>query len=1045
MDFKSLEKKWQQRWKQAKVFTASAAGKKKWFNLEMFPYPSSTGLHMGHAFNYVLGDIYARFKRMHGFSVLYPMGYDAFGLPAENAAIKANSHPKPYTEQAIKNFIVQQQALGLSYDWERIITTCDPDYYRWNQLLFLHFFKKGLVYKKKASVNWCSQCTTVLANEQVHGGACWRHQETLVEIKQLEQWFIKTTVYADELLDTIDDLDWPERIKQMQKNWIGKSEGAEIVFDVATESNFVLLHGYTGSAEKNFFPWLKKELERSGHAVFAPNLPNTSNPNISEQVGYVLKNYTFDEHTVLLGHSLGSVVALKIVEQLKNPIKKLVLAAGFAQPKFKDKERPFETTFDWQFDFNNIKKNVKHIVILRDIKDSAVPAEKADYLKEKIGGEIIDFVAERSHICGEQEPEVLNTCLERWHVFTTRPDTLFGVTFLVVAAQHPELMSLVTPQQKNAVNSFLKKLNTTKQEDLDKMEKEGVFIGSYAIHPLTEEKIPIYTGNFVVVDYGSGIVMAVPAHDQRDFEFAKKYSIPIKIVIQPKEKKLDVNYLQEAYTHEGILVNSRQFNDLPTAAAKEKIVHFLTQQKKGKKTTQYKLRDWLVSRQRYWGTPIPFIHCSHCGLVPVPEKDLPVLLPENVTFGKGNPLETNKEFVHTHCPTCKKPAKRETDTMDTFFDSSWYFLRFTDPTNGKQPFEKKKADSWMPVDFYVGGAEHACGHLIYARFFTKVLRDLGLVTCDEPFKKLFNQGMLHGEDGHVMSKSRGNVINPLEVIEQYGADTLRMFLVSVASADKDMIWSTEGIVSVHKVLQKLITLFATMTITTSSKRLESKLHQTIKEVTQYTEAIKYNLAVISLRTFIDDLGKEKTIAKHDAAAFLKLLHPFCPHITEELWEKLKNKQVITLESWPVHQEKKINQKIDAAEKFIQATTADIANILNLIKIKPQTITLFIAESWKYPLFKKLHTEKTRDFSALMKKFADKEKGQDIAKIVQQFMKGALKTDIVISLEEEADALKEQKLLLEKQFGAKIEIIHAETSKEQKAKQAIPGKVAIMVS
>src|SRR3989344_2611288 len=493
INFKEIEQKWQKKWEQAEIFHVKEdKNKKKYFCLEMYPYPSSSGLHMGHALNYSIGDIYSRFKRMNSYNVLYPMGFDSFGLPAENAAIKNKSHPKIFTENAINNYIKQMKELGLSYDWSRTLMSHDPNYYKWNQYFFLKFLEKGLAYRKKARVNWCPDCKTVLANEQVHEGKCWRHKETNAQIKQLEQWFFKTTEYAEELLNDIEKLDWPERIKIMQRNWIGKSDGTEIKFKI-----------------------------------------------------------------------------------------------------------------------------------------------NDDY----------------------------------WTIFTTRPDTLYGVTFMVVAANHPNLNKLVTKSQKKDVDTFLKKIHSTKQEDIDQLEKEGVFTGSYAEHPLTNEKIPVYAGNFVIAEYGSGMVMAVPAHDQRDFEFAKKYNIPIKIVVEPKGKKIKTNEMKEAYTKDGIIVNSSKFDGITNQEAKVNITEYLESKKIGKKTTQYKLRDWLVSRQRYWGTPIPVIYCKSCGIVPVPEKDLPGKLPEKVSFGKGNPLESNANFVNVKCPDCRNDARRETDTMDTFVDS----------------------------------------------------------------------------------------------------------------------------------------------------------------------------------------------------------------------------------------------------------------------------------------------------------------------------------------------------------------------------------------
>ena len=757
INFSRIEKKWQARWQEKKIFEVLEKPKlKKFYVLEMFPYPSASGLHMGHAFNYTIGDIFARFKRMKGFNVLYPMGYDALGLPAENAAIKANSHPKKFTDEAIHNFIKQQKALGLSYDWSRMIKTCDSEYYKWNQYFFLKFYENGLVYRKKAPVNWCSKCDTVLANEQVHSGKCWRHKDTDVEIKHLEQWFIKTTKYADELLEMVDKLEWPERIKIMQKNWIGKSYGTEI-------------------------------------------------------------------------------------------------------------------------DFN-------------------------------IDG-------------------------KKWPIFTTRPDTIFGVTFMVVSAQHLKLMELVTDSQKNEVEQFLKKIKSTSEKDLEELEKEGAFTGSYAINPVTHDKIPVYAGNFVVVDYGNGMVMAVPAHDQRDFEFAKKYGIPIKVVIDPPDYSLKVEKMSRAYTARGRLVNSGSFNGWDNIEAIEEITKFLENKKVGKSSVQYKLKDWLISRQRYWGTPIPMVYCDKCGIVPVSEKELPVKLPEDVEFGRGNPLTTNENFVNVICPKCGAKACRETDTMDTFFDSSWYFLRYCDPHNTEFPFDKDKIEYWMPVDQYIGGAEHACMHLIYARFFTKALRDLGFLKFNEPFTKLFNQGMLHGNDGAVMSKSRGNVIVPEQVSEKYGIDTARLFLVSIASPDKDIEWSDKGIEGSLRFIKKIFDYFENLNLGSSSAQIESKVNKTIKEISSDIEEFRYNLAVIKLRQLFESISEEKEVSKNDIESFVKMLSIFCPHIAEELWEKLENTKFISLEKWPKSDKTKIDEKFDEQEKSTEKTVSDINNILNILKEK----------------------------------------------------------------------------------------------------------------
>ncbi|MDP3992041.1 MAG: leucine--tRNA ligase [Nanoarchaeota archaeon] len=752
-NFKKIEQKWQKKWEESKVFRAKEGKKKKFYSLEMYPYPSSSGLHMGHAFNYVLGDIYARFKRMQGFNVLHPMGYDSFGLPAENAAIKEGVHPRTFTDSAIKNFIQQQKMLGLSYDWERMLMSHDANYYKWNQWFFIKMYEKGLAYRKKAPVNWCPKCQTVLANEQVHNGKCWRHDDTEVEIRNLEQWFLKITDYAEELLREIDGLDWPERIKIMQRNWIGRSEGADIDFEI------------------------------------------------------------------------------------------------------------------------NGKK---------------------------------------------------------WPVFTIRPDTLFGVTFMVVSAQHPELMGLVTEQQKKEAQRFLKKIKSTKQGDIDKLEKEGVFTGSYAINPISREKIPVYAGNFVVAEYGSGMVMGVPAHDQRDFEFAKKYKLPIRQVVSGE------NIREKAFEGFGTLINSGNFNGLSSDEAMEHITKALGFKKLGRKKIQYKMRDWLVSRQRYWGTPIPMLYDEYGNVFPIDESDLPIRLPDDIKFGKGNPLETSKTFINIR--KNGKNYRRETDTMDTFFDSSWYFLRFTDPKNKKAAFDRKKVDYWLPVDFYTGGAEHAVMHLLYARFFTKVLRDLGMVSksLSEPFKRLFNQGMLHGPDGFVMSKSRGNVVLPEEVSERYGIDTARFFLISVASPDKDTQWSENGIDGSLKFISKVMDYFSDIKFEKTNARIESKLNKTIKEVTSYIENLQYNLATIKIRELFSHM--ERGADKKTAENFLKLLSPFCPHITEEIWHNLGNKGFVSLEKWPVADERKINEQFEKEEKLIDDVVNDINNVVNIVKNKGKNVS-----------------------------------------------------------------------------------------------------------
>jgi leucyl-tRNA synthetase len=692
---------------------------------------------------------------MQGFNVLYPMGYDSLGLPAENAAIKENTHPEEYTKKSTANFMKQQKSLGFSYDWSRMVNTSKSEYYKWDQWIFLKMFEKGIAYKKNASVNWCPSCKTVLANEQAQGGICERCK-TPLEIKHLEQWFFKITNYVDELLDEIDNLDWPARTKAMQKNWIGKSYGTEINFEINGE---------------------------------------------------------------------------------------------------------------------------------------------------------------------------------KWPIFTTRPDTIYGVTFMVISAQHTRLMDLVTDKQKKEVEKFLKRLKSVSEKELEDMEKEGVFTGSYAINPITKEKIPVYVGNFVIADYGSGMVMGVPAHDERDFEFAKKYEIPIKVVIDPIGQEIEKpEKMTYAYTEKGNLINSGEFNEMDNEEAKEKITEYLRKKNLGKKVIQFKLRDWLISRQRYWGAPIPVVYCEKCGIVPVNEEDLPIKLPKEVKFGKGNPLLTNEKWIKTKCPKCKGSARRETDTMDTFVNSSWYFLRYCDPNNDKEIFDRKKVKYWMPIDQYIGGAEHACMHLIYCRFYTKFLRDLGLLNFDEPAKKLFHQGMLHGEDGYVMSKSRGNVVDPIDVIKKYSADSLRLALMSFASPDSDTNWDEKVLIGSHRFLNKVYEKLENIKISKQANpKIESKLNKTIKEVTDYIEDFKYNLAIIKIRELFEHLPEE--VSKDVLEKNLKLLSPFCPHICEELWEKIGNKNFISLEEWPECEEKKIDERFEREEEAMEKIIGDILNIQKIIEAR----------------------------------------------------------------------------------------------------------------
>ena len=768
-DFAAVEKKWQKKWEEKKIFEVKEdPKKKKYYVLEMYPYPSASYLHMGHVRNYTIGDVYARFRRMNGFNVLYPMGFDSFGLPAETAAKKEGIHPKTFTENSIKKITEYFKALGNSYDWSKTLSSHEPAYYRWNQYFFLKMFEKGLAYRKEALVNWCENCQSVLANEEAESGKCWRCGNEVTK-KNMAQWFLKITNYADRLLEGLKNIEWSDRIKTMQENWIGRSEGTEILFDV------------------------------------------------------------------------------------------------------------------------NGKK---------------------------------------------------------WSVFTTRPDTLFGVTFVVVAAGHPGLMELVTKDKKEVVEEFVKRCQKARsQEEIEKLDKDGVFTGSYAINPLTGEKVPVWTGNFVIADYGSGMVMAVPAHDERDFEFAKKYKIPVKLVIKPDNGKvLGSNDMVEAYVAGGVLINSEAFSGLNNDEAMVHITKALEEKKLGRKTVNYKIRDWMISRQRYWGTPIPMIHCDKCGVVAVPEKELPVLLPEKVDFKAvaTNPLMTNSEFVNVKCPKCGGKAKRETDTMGGFMDSSWYFLRYCDNKNTKKAFEAEKVNYWMPVDQYIGGAEHAVMHLIYARFFIKFLKDLGLVKIDEPFQKLFNQGIVY-RDGAKMSKSKGNAVFQTDISNKYGIDTARLFLMFVASPDKQMEWNDESVEGAYRVINKMIKLSEKLKDKVDGRE-ESKINELVKKVTENIETFEYPKAIVPMFDTINYFG-ENGISKTSYEKLLKLISPFCPHISEELWEKIGNKGFISVSEWPKVDEGKINEKFEQEDKAMDKTVGDILNILKIVKEKegkePESVYLYV--------------------------------------------------------------------------------------------------------
>jgi len=752
-DFQAVEARWQKQWDESGAFSVSEDPRRpKFYALEMYPYPSGR-IHMGHVRNYSIGDVIARFKMMRGFNVLHPIGWDALGLPAENAAIKSGIHPQKWTMDNIAHMKMQLRRMGFAYDWTREISTCLPEYYKWNQWIFLKMFERGLAYRRESRVNWCPSCRTVLANEQAAGGSCWRCSSA-VEHKKMEQWVLKITDYADELLSGHGQLGkWPEHVLAMQKNWIGRSEGATVDFPVP---------------------------------------------------------------------ALGTSI----------------------------------------------------------------------------------------------------------RVFTTRLDTIFGATFLVLSAEHPLVDSLVRGPRETGLRGWVSKTIAESRvtREIGDTDKEGVDTGMTAVNPFTGEPIPIWLANYVLMEYGTGAIMAVPAHDGRDFDFAKKYGLPIREVIvpeggapSPRESAADL------FEDFGVLVDSGPYDGLPSVEAIEKMAAWAGDKGCGEKAVTFRLRDWGISRQRYWGTPIPMIHCETCGIVPVPYADLPVRIPYEAEFTgeAGSPLEKIPSFVNVACPKCGRPARRETDTMDTFVDSSWYFFRYTSPTNDRLPFARTAADYWLPVDLYIGGVEHAILHLIYSRFFTRLLRDLGLTALDEPFPHYLAQGMVT-KDGSAMSKSKGNVVDPDEMLRHYGADALRLFVLFAAPPEKEFAWNEEGIEGCSRFLGRVWQLFREISAfraggssavtgpsdADAASRVRKKIHQTIRKVGEDVECrFHLNTAVSAIMEFTNVLRKEKDTLRNSAEgrallgealeALILALAPFTPHICEEMWRESGHEALILRTPWPV--------------------------------------------------------------------------------------------------------------------------------------------------
>ncbi len=736
--FHSIELKWRAYWAKHNTFQAmedpSIPKEKRRYVLDMFPYPSSAGLHVGHPEGYTATDIYCRYLRMNGFNVLHPMGFDAFGLPAENYAIKTGTHPAATTQANIDMFRKQIQSLGFSYDWTRELSTCDPDYYKWTQWIFLRLFEHGLAYEADTPINWCPSCKTGLANEEVKDGECERCGAKVTR-RRIRQWILKITAYAERLLEDLDELDWPEPVKQMQRNWIGKSEGANVVFKL-------------------------------------------------------------DNHAELL------------------------------------------------------------------------------------------------------------------EIYTTRPDTLFGATYMVLAPEHALVEIITTASQKAAVKAYVEE--AAKKSDLERTDlakdKTGVFTGAYAINPVNGAKIPVWISDYILISYGTGAIMAVPAHDERDWDFAKKFKLPIIQVVANSEPQAGADYSAEpaeCSAADGWAVNSGEFTGLATAVFKSTIISWLGEKGVGQKAINYKLRDWVFSRQRYWGEPIPVVHCDKCGIVALKDSDLPLLLPDVKTYaptGTGeSPLAGISEWVNTSCPRCGGSAKRETNTMPQWAGSCWYYLRFLDSKNSNAFADKSKINYWMPVDLYVGGVEHAVLHLLYSRFWHKVLYDLGLVNTKEPFQRLVNQGMILGEDGQKMSKSRGNVINPDDIVNEFGADAMRLYEMFMGPLEITKPWATAGLVGVSRFLERLWAISEKPLVETEApKELLKLLHKTIKKVSEDSDALAFNTAISAMMILSTELAREINISRTVWESLVKLVAPYAPHLAEELWEKLGHHESISKAAWPVY-------------------------------------------------------------------------------------------------------------------------------------------------
>ncbi len=944
-----IETYWQQFWYQHNLYKAiDFDSRPKKYILTEFPYPSGASLHIGHAFRYTVPDVYARFLRMNGYNVLFPMGWDAFGLPTEERARKEGQNPKLITQENIKNFKQQLLRMGYGFDWDREFATTDPEYYKWTQWIFGEFYKAGLAEQKEMEVWWCPELKTVLSNEEVldgpDGTKVSERGEHPVVRKKMRQWVLKMPVYAEKLLAGLEETHFPEHIKEMQRNWIGKSEGCVVKWPVVmgidnTQTKVIILHGYGAEANSNFFPWLKAELEKLGCTVWLQTLPNTDNPNIDEQVEFVRQSVTFDSQTILVGHSLGGVVAMRLLERLPQPILGLVLVGSLYKSELLIDFKPsFLKQLNWQWDFDKIRQQANSIKVLSDLQDCYIPVSQGRDLASLLQAELIEYQAEGTHFMSLQEPKVLSSIqqiLKNYRLkqandsqifietFTTRVDTIFAATFLVLAPEHTLVEQITTTEHTDTVKNYLAEVaNKSERERQIGAEKTGVFTGSYAVNPVTGELLPIWVADYVLGGYGTGAIMAVPGHDERDYEFAQKFGLPVRENVKPASGEK----VATIFTEYGILYNSGDYSGLTSQEAKIKLTAELEATGQGYRQVNYKFRDWVFSRQRYWGEPFPFeyyklnsVDSKNVGRTVdidgelyqvklLSMEELPLMLPDVEDYlpsDDGRSPLAKTEWINIRDGQGRIIGKREPDTMPNWAGSSWYYLRFCDSKNDQEFASYDKLKYWLPVDHYFGGSEHTTLHLLYSRFWHRFLYDLGYVPTPEPYDYRTNGGLLLGPDGRKMSKSLGNVVSPDEKLELVGADALRLYINFIGPYDGTVIWQDGGLKACKKLVDNIWVLRLRVANQVEIKKsLLVAYHKLVRNITQQIAELRTNVAVAELMTFVNLLKDQEQIPAEIWKGFLQVLAPFAPHITEELWysvngfDRTDPTKSIHLSNWP---------------------------------------------------------------------------------------------------------------------------------------------------